>query len=202
VIGHLDAAHVLGEVHARLDLGRHVGDALGQRLDPARQLAGQLCHRQRVRAGGLGVDQIGHRLGLGEIDPPVEERPQRELAGPREPCPRRQQGGEHAPRRQLAAVTRKLDHILARVRARRAEHRRHDFVDARRRRAARPHRPAVMECVTGRLRERCSASKHCIGDGERPGAAHAHDRESGGAGRGGDGGDRVVQRWDHGCLMP
>ena len=63
------------------------------RVEPPRQLAGELSERERVRGLGLGVDQVGHRFGLCQIDAAVEERAQRELAGRGEPRAGREQRG-------------------------------------------------------------------------------------------------------------
>ena len=59
-------------------LGVDLGDALGQRAFELIERRARLQRRDRV-------DEIGDRLGLHEIDPAVEKRAQRELAGLGEP---------------------------------------------------------------------------------------------------------------------
>ena len=203
---HLDTAHVLREVHARFDFGRGVGDALGQRLDPARQRAAELRQSERASGVGLGVDQIGHRLGLREVEPAAEEGAQRELAGGREARARGQQGRQHAIRGQPAAVAGELHHVLAGVRARSAEHGRHHLVERRSGRGSRhrrgrpgslrPHRPTVMQRVAPGRAQRSPAAEHSVGERDRAAAAHPHHGEPGRPGRGGDGGDIVIE-WMH-----
>ena len=200
----LDAADVLGEVHPRLHLAQRIGDPLGELVQPPRQLSGDLGQREFVRRLGLGPDQIGDRLGLSEVDPSVHERAQREFSRPRESRPGAEQGREHAPRRDSAAVTGDLDHVLARVRSRSPEQGDHDLVEppgllsgrpigARNARRLRPDGPAVVQRVARGSGEAGPTSKHAIGDLDRPGPARSHDREPRGTGSGRDGHNGLVQ---------
>ena len=182
VLRHLDATDVLREVDPRLDFGDGIRHALAQRVEPARQSTRELRHRECSRLFGFGGDQIRHRFRAREIETSVHERSQRELAGPRQPRPRGDQRREHGARGQRATVTRQLDDVFACVRARRAEHRRHHFVEALFAAAS----PAVVQGVAVGVRERYRAMKHAVADRERVPAAHSDDRESGAAGRGRD----------------
>lgn len=65
-------------------------------------------HRRRP-----GVDQVERRFRLHEINPTVQIRPAGELAGDREPGPRRAQRVEDELRRENAPVSADFEHGLA-----------------------------------------------------------------------------------------
>ena len=65
-----------------------------------------------------GLDQIGHRLGLHEVHPAVDERPQGELARLRQACAGADDGFHDLPQQQRAAVAADLDYVLAGIRRR------------------------------------------------------------------------------------
>ena len=46
------------------------------------QPAGKLAQRGVERGGAVGVDHAQDRFGLGQVDSPGQERPQRELTRP------------------------------------------------------------------------------------------------------------------------
>jgi hypothetical protein len=193
----LDSAHVLGEVHARLHLRGGVGDPFLERGEATREFPGELRERQVAGALGLGRDQVRDRLRLGQVHASMEERAQRELTRTREPGTCRAQCGEHPPSGHAPAVARELHRVLARERARCAEHGRHHFVEPR----LRPvhgtpggHRPTVVERVPRGRGKRRTASEHRVGHGERGRTAHPHDRESCRPGGGGERRDGVVER--------
>ena len=167
----------------------------------ARELARQRT-RGRARSGlGAGVDQVGHGLGLRQVELAVEERARRELAG----LGRSQRaqvfasggsrgsGFEAAHHQKLqhhgATVRVQLEHVLAGVRVRRGKVQRQALVDRPRlrieerqqRRVARQQRPAA-----DRQDQRL-----------QPAARHPHDADRSAAGCGGDGDDGIIQPRQH-----
>ena len=92
-----------------------------RRIDPGdrlRQRPLQLIERRAGLKRRDGVDQIGDRLGLRQIDPAVEERPQRELPRLGETRSARHSRGDDRPKDDRASVGAELDDVLAGVRMR------------------------------------------------------------------------------------
>ena len=71
------------------------------------------AQRLAALAGGLGGDQIGEALGLGEVEAAPLEGAPGELAGLGRPEAERDQGVEHAGRYRAAAMQVQLGHVLA-----------------------------------------------------------------------------------------
>ena len=79
---------------------------------------------------GLGGDQIGQALDLGQIQFAVVERAAGEFAGLRRPEPvETGQGRRHRPDRRDAAVNMQLGHVLAAVTGRSRKQKSHCMVD-------------------------------------------------------------------------
>src|SRR5690606_27165425 len=86
-------------------------------------------HRGARGLFAAALDQIGHRLGLGEVELAVEERPLGKLAGPRQPRP----DLDHAPQQQVhhygATVALQFQDIFAGKGVGRLEEQRKPLVD-------------------------------------------------------------------------
>ena len=78
---------LVGEIKARFDVGQQLQQAVTQAVQRPGQAAGQLAQRD-VQFRPIGsLDHTQHGLGLGQIDPAGQKRPQGELAWPRQPRP-------------------------------------------------------------------------------------------------------------------
>jgi hypothetical protein len=154
---------------------------------PAERAAGRPGRRL-----GAGVDQVGHRLGLGQVEAVVEESATGELPRRRQPqadrAPRLQAAGQQHLQHHRPAVALQFEHRLAGVRVRRREQQRDAFVD-------RPPLP-VEERGEGGL-PRCQlagtlGAEQAVDHRRQVGAGDTHDADAGATRRGGDGGDRVA----------
>jgi hypothetical protein len=136
----------------------------------------------------VGIDQVGHGLGLGQVELAVEKGAQRELARLRQAQVARRAEFEAARQQQLqhhrAAVGLQFEHVLAGVGIRRGEEQGQAVVD---RRALGVEEGAVVGQARGQgaLRDRSRQRRQVA-------ARDAHDADRAAAGRGGDGDDRVV----------
>ena len=120
---------LVGEVHRRLEARRQIEQLPVERADGPRERALELVERHARLQRRDGVDQVRHRLRLHEVEAPVQERAQRELAG----LGQARAGGDGrahdlAQQRQ-AAVRADLDDVLGGVRMRSREERGDDFVN-------------------------------------------------------------------------
>ncbi len=70
----------LGKIDRRLDMGSRAQQNLPPCLVEPTELAVELAQRLAALRRRLGADEIGHRLGFGEIELAVLEGPPRELA--------------------------------------------------------------------------------------------------------------------------
>ena len=77
----------IGKIQSRLQFGQQLQKFAAQLHQRPAQAAGQLGQRRVELLAIGGLDHAQHRFRLGQIDPPGEERPQRKLAGFREPGP-------------------------------------------------------------------------------------------------------------------
>ena len=100
-------------VHAR-DFGRE---------RPLQLVVGRASLERRHR-----VDEIAHRFGLHQIDPAVQKRAQRELAGFCQTRPLGHRRFDDRTQEDGAAVGADFDHILAGVRVRAGKERQDDLV--------------------------------------------------------------------------
>ena len=118
---------LLGKVERRLDQRAKSNEARGERVHPAGEGAGQRARRRTGRRLGAGVDEVGHRLGLRQVELVVEEGPLGELARLRQPrlgvggLQRLQAARQQQLQHHRAAVRLQLEHVFAGVRVRRRE---------------------------------------------------------------------------------
>ncbi|MPM33493.1 hypothetical protein SDC9_80069 [bioreactor metagenome] len=107
------------EVQSRLHQHAQMDQRVAQRVDLFGERARQRTPRTARSRLGARIDQIGNRLGLGQIDLVVEKRPLRELPRLRQPQLRRRRARQlHAARYQQLqhhrpAMRLQLQHILA-----------------------------------------------------------------------------------------
>ena len=73
---------LVGEIETGLDVGGQIEQVVAQPMQRACQSAGKLAQGGVEGGGAIGVDHAQHRFGLGQVDSPGQERPQRELARP------------------------------------------------------------------------------------------------------------------------
>ena len=183
----------------RLDVGENFHQVVAQLVDALGQFAGQLLIGGGQGQFGAGMNQIRHRLGLGQIDAPIEKGAPRKFTGRGQARAFFENRIQNQLGREQPAVAGDLDHILAGEGARRAhdghEHLVHHLVvtnnftemNGVRRRQRRRERGFPGGFETGvRYRQRARAGK-------------ADDRYAAfaqGRGNGGDGiGKAKVQAW-------
>ena len=121
VVARDEVESLVGKIERRLEPR---GQIEQRRIDAAnrrRQRALELIHRRARLKRRDRVDEIGDRLRLHEIDPAVEVRAQRELAGLGEPRARAHRELDDALEQHRAAVPADLDDVVARVGMRRLE---------------------------------------------------------------------------------
>ena len=191
-VGEIDL--LLAEVELQFEQGREVHQPLAQPVERRRVAAAQLVRRQRMGGPGGGGDQIGHRLGLCQIEFPVEVGAAREFARPGHAGPGLQCQAQHLADDVGGAVARKFDRLFARVGVRRPEEGRHRLVhDAfavtDRAETAAPARP---------LGEGPAAAEEPVGDRHGLGAGEADHGQS--AARGRSRGDDRIAVGVHGVI--
>ncbi len=190
-IGGLQEVDLLfGEVERGLDQRAQLDQPLHQPVHRDRELAGQRARRRARRLLGAGVDQVGHRLGLRQVELVVQERPLRELAGLGQPQPERLPGLEHPAQQQLQhhrpAVPLQLEHVLAGVRMGRRKVDRDALVD----RAA----VAGQERPVGRVPRRQRAPEQRRDDRRQVVPGDPHHADAAAPRRGSDRSDRGKRR--------
>ncbi len=159
-------------------------------LHPPGQGPGELSRRRADALRRLGLQQVGHRLGLGEVQPAVQEGPFGKLSGLRQTGPRGAEGlqsqGEHHGR----AVALELRRVLPGIAVRRAGDRSQHLI----------HHPplpvqkgAVHQSAAGRLSQRAAApgAKDPVRRRCRSRPRQAEDPDGGGAQGGADRSDQV-----------
>ena len=119
------------EVDGGFHLHEGIDQLFPQRAHLLRQPAFHLAQRHPRGLVRARPDQVQHRLGLGQVQSPVQERPLRELPRLRVPRPVGQHQAQHLPNHVKASVAMDLDGILARVAPRLAQEREHHFVHHR-----------------------------------------------------------------------
>ena len=119
------------KIDRRLEARDQVEQCRIDLADRLRQRPLKLVERRACLQRCDGVDQIGDRLGLRQIDPAVEERPQRELPRLGETRSTRGSRGDDRAQHDRAAVCAELDDVVARVRMRGGKESGDDVIDGR-----------------------------------------------------------------------
>ena len=178
------------EVQHDFEAGDDFHDLIAQSANPFGQVACERARRECDSAIGPRADHQRDGLGLGEIEAAVEECPPGELARRRQPRAAGDDPLRHHPQQRRGAMTRELDDVLARVRARRAHDGAERFVDALV--ALRVDDADPAKCVRGELRERDRALEQGTDDRDRVRPADANHPDGALTYRRRDGGDRIV----------
>ena len=177
-------------------MGLEFGEDLQRAVGPAghvpTEFAGEHAAGGGERALGAGVDQVGHRLGLREVDAAREVGATRELAGFGDAAAAREAIFGDPAHEQRIAVAGDLERVVTRERAASMPEHGDDLIDGL----------AVLVAPDterrGLLGERGLASEGGRCDGRGQGAVDAHDGQGRAAGgcRGGDdglgGGHRIA----------
>ena len=145
---------LVGKVDRRLDVAAQFYQRRFQTRNLGRELAAERIERRARSSRRTGADQVGHRLGLRQIELVVQERALRELSRPRRAraeleAALNQQRHHHRP-----AVPVQLQHVLAGEGTRRREVKRESRID---RRAGAIEESAQL-CAAG-LRQRADHSR-------------------------------------------
>lgn len=96
---------LLGKIEVGFDMRQRVHQVVAQLVDTPGQVARQLSVRRLQRQFRTGLDDLGHGLSLREIQPAVEKGAAREFPGLSRPRPGGQDGVQHGPGDEHAAVT-------------------------------------------------------------------------------------------------
>ena len=115
-IGGIDL--LLGKVDARFDVHAQLRERVDDRFDARGEFAGERARRATRRFRARGVDQVGHALGLRQVETLVQEGAPREFAGLREPGAERHAAAQDLAQHDRAAVALQLEHVFAGVRMR------------------------------------------------------------------------------------
>ncbi|ANY61086.1 hypothetical protein MA05_01965 [Comamonas aquatica] len=193
----------LGEVQRGLDQHTQVDQGFAQLADLAREVARQRAAGAARRRLGAGVDQVGNRLGLGQVDLVVEEGALGELTGLGQAQagqdrgavgPRRLRGLQAARQQQLqhhgAAVGLQLQHVLAGVAVRAGEVQRQAMVDGR--------ALGVLEGQVAGLARLQVLAQQVAHQGADGLAGDTHNADGPAPGGGGDGDDGIGMAGKHG----
>ncbi len=178
---------LLAEVELQLDECHKVEQLLAQAAQLAAVGTAHLVHGHAVGGGRLRGDDIGHRLGLGEVDTARGEGTAGEFARLGHAAAGLDEGGEELLLNPPRAVAREFDHVLAGERARATVEGEHYLVEQL---AVAVGDAAQMGGVRGHVAQGFAlpAMAHNV-DGSR--AAHAHHGNATHARRCGDGADGV-----------
>lgn len=168
------------QVEPGLQVGAQVRRILVEGVEPAPEDAVELGPRGPRGPDGAGRDEIGDRLGLGQVHLAVEEGAAREFAGAGRTRPGGQDGVQETPGRRAPAMPLKLHDLLPRVTARGLE----DEHDALVEDLPRPRVDKAGKTEGARLRRRAASERdgHAPRDGKRLGAGDPHDGDPGFAG--------------------
>ena len=102
-------------VQHRVEMGHHVHQPIVDLPHPAGEGPGELARRLADRTGGLRVDEVHHRLGLGQVQPAPQEGPLGELPGPGLPGPLGKEGLQPQGQHRGGAVALELRRLLPRI---------------------------------------------------------------------------------------
>ena len=112
---------LLGKIHRRLEARDEIEQRGVDFCDGARQRALQLVEGRARLERRHRVDEIGHGFGLQQIDAPVHERAQRELARFRQTGASVDRRRHDALQHHRASMRAHLNHFVTGVRSRRRE---------------------------------------------------------------------------------
>ena len=104
---------LLGKVDESLEVSHALQKLAAQGIDLLAEATLELPGSGLRRTGRLGADEIHDRLGLGEIELAVQERPLGELPRPRHAGTGRKHRGKDARSHQGSSMPADLDEILA-----------------------------------------------------------------------------------------
>jgi len=104
---------LVGKVDGGLDVGSKPRDLRLQSGDARGEFPLHRAHRGARGGRGAGIDEIGDRFGLGDVDLAVEKCPFAELAGPRHAAAKFEEPLQHQVEHQCAAVALKLQDVFA-----------------------------------------------------------------------------------------
>ncbi len=185
----------------RLDVRQRLHQVIAKLVDALRESAGELLIRRGQRQFRARMNHVRHRLGLRQVEAPIEERAPGELARLRQPRAVFQQRIQDELGREQSAVAGDLDHVLAREGSRRAHDGDQHLVDD----LALTHDLPIVNRMRrrgGRLeRGRALGSETFFSDGKRLRAGKPDDRQAAFSQRRGDGGNGVVEKhwkWEAG----
>ncbi len=117
------------KIDRRLNVGSQLDERVGEAPDHRRELPLQGSHRSTSRLSRAGVDQVGDRLGLSQIELVVEKRTLCELARVGASRPELDDSRYQSLEHHLAPVTVQFQHVLAGVRVRCREEKRQTGID-------------------------------------------------------------------------
>ena len=126
---------LLGKIDRRLEARDQIEERRVDVRDRARQRAVELIEGRARLQRRRRLNQIGDRFGLHQIDPSIEKRAQRKLAGLRQARAACNRGADHRMKDHRAPVRAQLDDVVSRIRSGRRKRRGDDVID-------RVHRPA------------------------------------------------------------
>ncbi len=191
LVARVEANFLVRKVEPRFDLHAQLRERRLQRRHLRRELAVERAQRGARRGDGSTRDEVRDRLRLQQIDLVVQERAQRELAGLGRSGAERVRASEQCVGDDAAAVPVQLDDVLAGVRARSGEIEDEAAIE---RLAGRAAKRAELRVARPRL----DAGQRDT-DRARVRPRQPYDRDRAGAGRRGEGCDRVVTLLAHGC---
>jgi hypothetical protein len=133
---------LLGEVEHRLGERTQLDELRSQGLNRRRKLSAEGAQRGARGLLARGFDQVGHRLGLRQIELALEERAAREFAGVGQPRPGVEARAQERLHHHGTAMAVQLEHRFPGVGIRRGEIQRESLVD---RLAARIAKPGMVD---------------------------------------------------------
>src|SRR5688572_28575904 len=157
---------LLGKIEHRLGQRSELHQLLRNRGYGSRKLARERAQRGARGVAARGIDEIGHRLGLREVELAFEEGATRELARLRKPRAGVEAGAQDLLQHHRPAVALELEHVLPGVGARRGEVECEAFVEGYAARIAK-----AREMSAPRRRQ---TSKHALRELPHAGPGNAH----------------------------
>ena len=113
---------LLRKIEHRLGQRAQFGELRDQAVDRRGEFAAERAQRRARRFAARGVDQVGHRFGLRQIELAVEKRAAREFARLGKARAGIEHGAEHRMRHHRSAVALQFEHVLAGIGMRRRKY--------------------------------------------------------------------------------